>query len=209
MGAEAALVRCQLVSGTHAISTALFACLRPGDRLVAVAGRHADRPLRPGTRPGSCFVCSPCVGRPAPQVVPGTWLDFGPSKRPQCRSRLQRPSLAWGTALLCFSVMNAWSVRLCFCRPYDTLEEVIGLRGAPSHGSLAEWCVSYDELPLAAGGTIDWAALPAAITPGSFSFGLWGLQGLGVLCRIGERILRPTLQTSLRGMPAGARALWM
>lgn len=39
MGAEAALVRCQLVSGTHAIATALFACLRPGDRLLAVAGR--------------------------------------------------------------------------------------------------------------------------------------------------------------------------
>lgn len=39
MGAEAAFVRCQIVSGTHAISTALFACLRPGDRLLAVAGR--------------------------------------------------------------------------------------------------------------------------------------------------------------------------
>lgn len=39
MGAEEALVRCQLVSGTHAIATALFACLRPGDRLLAVAGR--------------------------------------------------------------------------------------------------------------------------------------------------------------------------
>ncbi len=49
MGAEAALVRCQLVSGTHAISTALFACLRPGDRLLAVAGRCAEQPLRPET----------------------------------------------------------------------------------------------------------------------------------------------------------------
>lgn len=39
MGAEAALVRCQLVSGTHAIATALFACLRPGNRLLVVAGR--------------------------------------------------------------------------------------------------------------------------------------------------------------------------
>ncbi len=39
MGTEAAIVRSQFVSGTHAISTALFACLRPGDCLVAVAGR--------------------------------------------------------------------------------------------------------------------------------------------------------------------------
>ena len=41
MGAEAALVRVQLVSGTHAIATALAAVLRPGDELLAVAGRRA------------------------------------------------------------------------------------------------------------------------------------------------------------------------
>ena len=41
MGAEAALVRTQLVSGTHAIATALMAVLRPGDELLAVAGRFA------------------------------------------------------------------------------------------------------------------------------------------------------------------------
>ena len=41
MGAEAGLVRMQLVSGTHAIATALFACLRPGDTMLAVAGRCA------------------------------------------------------------------------------------------------------------------------------------------------------------------------
>lgn len=52
-------------------------------------------------------------------------------------------------------------------RPYDTLEEVIGLRGSPGHGSLAEWGVSYAELPRpTSGGAIDWAALPTAITPG-------------------------------------------
>ena len=39
MGAEAAIVRNQFVSGTHAIATALFAVLRPGDELLAVAGR--------------------------------------------------------------------------------------------------------------------------------------------------------------------------
>ncbi|EIE20208.1 aluminum resistance [Coccomyxa subellipsoidea C-169] len=88
MGAEAAIVRIQFVSGTHAISTALFAALRPGDELLAVAGK-----------------------------------------------------------------------------PYDTLEEVIGLRGTSGHGSLREWGVAYRELPLAEGGDIDWAALASAITP--------------------------------------------
>lgn len=42
MGAEAALVRIQFVSGTHAISTALFSALRPGDELLAVAGKPYD-----------------------------------------------------------------------------------------------------------------------------------------------------------------------
>lgn len=39
MGAESAAVRVQFVSGTHAIASALFGCLRPGDELLAVAGR--------------------------------------------------------------------------------------------------------------------------------------------------------------------------
>ena len=40
MGAEAAIVRTQFVSGTHAIATALYSVLRPGDRMLAVAGRY-------------------------------------------------------------------------------------------------------------------------------------------------------------------------
>ena len=88
MGAEAAAVRVQFVSGTHAIAAALFGVLRPGDELLAVAGP-----------------------------------------------------------------------------PYDTLEEVVGLRGSPGLGSLAEWGVSYSCLPLSPGGGIDWEALPAAVGP--------------------------------------------
>ncbi|MEO0802894.1 MAG: aminotransferase class I/II-fold pyridoxal phosphate-dependent enzyme [Cyanobacteria bacterium J06642_2] len=42
MGAEAAIVRLQFVSGTHAIACALFGCLRPGDELLAVAGKPYD-----------------------------------------------------------------------------------------------------------------------------------------------------------------------
>ncbi|MFM7312409.1 MAG: methionine gamma-lyase family protein, partial [Cyanobium sp.] len=72
--AEAAAVRLQFVSGTHAIASALFGVLRPGDRLLALTGR-----------------------------------------------------------------------------PYDTLEEVIGIRGS-GQGSLAEFGITYDELPLTADG---------------------------------------------------------
>ncbi|MBD1910646.1 MULTISPECIES: methionine gamma-lyase family protein [unclassified Leptolyngbya] len=42
MGAEAAAVRVQFVSGTHAITCALFGVLRPGDELLAVAGAPYD-----------------------------------------------------------------------------------------------------------------------------------------------------------------------
>lgn len=41
-GGEDALVRSQIVSGTHAISACLFAILRPGDHLLAAAGSPYD-----------------------------------------------------------------------------------------------------------------------------------------------------------------------
>jgi cystathionine beta-lyase family protein involved in aluminum resistance len=85
MGAEAAAVRLQFVSGTHAIAAALYGVLRPGDRLLALTGR-----------------------------------------------------------------------------PYDTLEEVIGLRGS-GQGSLAEFGIRYDELPLTPAGAVDEEALAAAL----------------------------------------------
>ena len=83
--AEAAAVRLQFVSGTHAIATALFGVLRPGDRLLALTGR-----------------------------------------------------------------------------PYDTLEEVIGLRGS-GQGSLAEFGILYDELPLTGQGLVDEERLEHAL----------------------------------------------
>ncbi|MDG4656000.1 methionine gamma-lyase family protein [Ectobacillus antri] len=41
-GGEAGLVRPQIISGTHAISTALFGVLRPGDELVYITGKPYD-----------------------------------------------------------------------------------------------------------------------------------------------------------------------
>ena len=42
LGAEDALVRHNFVSGTHALTVALFGVLRPGDRMVAVTGKPYD-----------------------------------------------------------------------------------------------------------------------------------------------------------------------
>ena len=39
---EDSLVRNQFISGTHALSTALFACLRPGDSMLSITGRPYD-----------------------------------------------------------------------------------------------------------------------------------------------------------------------
>ena len=85
LGAEAAAVRLQFVSGTHAIASALFGVLRPGDRLLSITGR-----------------------------------------------------------------------------PYDTLEEVIGLRGT-GQGSLREFGIVYEELPLLSDGGIDLQSLDRAL----------------------------------------------
>uniref|UniRef100_A0A8I6XEL9 Uncharacterized protein n=1 Tax=Hordeum vulgare subsp. vulgare TaxID=112509 RepID=A0A8I6XEL9_HORVV len=88
VGAEAAIVRPQFFSGTHAIACALFALLRPGHELLAVAGP-----------------------------------------------------------------------------PYDTLEEVIGIRGSANVGSLRDFGVTYREVPLGADGGLDWDALAHAVRP--------------------------------------------
>lgn len=42
LGSEAALVRSQIVSGTHAIVASLFGVLRPGDELLSVSGAPYD-----------------------------------------------------------------------------------------------------------------------------------------------------------------------
>ena len=47
-------------------------------------------------------------------------------------------------------------------RPYDTLEEVIGIRGS-GQGSLAEFSITYDELDLLPDGGIDWDGIADAL----------------------------------------------
>ena len=82
MGAEAAIVRQQIVNGTQALTIGLFGLLRPGDIMLSVAGK-----------------------------------------------------------------------------PYDTLEEVIGLCGNPGDGSLRDFGVDYDQVDLTADGKFDFPAI--------------------------------------------------
>lgn len=85
-GAERALVRTQFVSGTHALATALFGILRPGDELVSLTGK-----------------------------------------------------------------------------PYDTMQTVIGYDN-PSPGSLKEFGILYDELPLV-DGKVDLGGISSVLKP--------------------------------------------
>ena len=84
MGAESAFVRHTIVSGTHALTIALFGILRPGDTMLSVAGK-----------------------------------------------------------------------------PYDTLEEVIGITGTEGNGSLRDFGVTYHQIDLIDGKAFDFPAIGA------------------------------------------------
>lgn len=86
MGAEDALVRPQIASGTHALALCLQGLTRPGGKMLAASGR-----------------------------------------------------------------------------PYDTLEQVIGLSGEPGTGSLRDYGIGYDEVDLTPDGKIDLPAVLAKI----------------------------------------------
>ena len=87
MGAEDALVRHNFISGTHTISNALFAVLRPNDILVSITGK-----------------------------------------------------------------------------PYDTLEEVIGIQGEAGNGSLKDFGVKYVQIDLKHDGTPDLEQIKFTLT---------------------------------------------
>ncbi|MDE5764853.1 MAG: methionine gamma-lyase family protein [Ruminococcus sp.] len=86
LGTEDALVRFNFVSGTHALSVALFGILRTGDKIVSLTGK-----------------------------------------------------------------------------PYDTLEEVIGLAGEKGNGSLMDYGIEYGQVDLLEDGTPDYAGITEAV----------------------------------------------
>jgi cystathionine beta-lyase family protein involved in aluminum resistance len=77
--------------------------------------------------------------------------------------RLQFVSGTHAIAAALFGVLRPGDRLLALTgRPYDTLEEVIGIRGG-GQGSLAEFGIHYDELDLLADGGIDWEGLDDAL----------------------------------------------
>jgi cystathionine beta-lyase family protein involved in aluminum resistance len=77
--------------------------------------------------------------------------------------RLQFVSGTHAIAAALFGVLRPGDRLLALTgRPYDTLEQVIGLRGS-GQGSLAEFGITYDELELLSDGGIDWNGLAAAL----------------------------------------------
>lgn len=93
LGAEDALVRHNFVSGTHALSTALWGVLRTGDKMVSVTGT-----------------------------------------------------------------------------PYDTLEEVIGLKGEKGNGSLFDYGINYEQIDLKADGTPDLDAISEKVKEAKLAY---------------------------------------
>ena len=80
---------------------------------------------------------------------------------------LVRPQITCGTHALALALMsNLRPGDELFSpvgKPYDTLEEVIGIRS--SKGSLAEYGISYRQVDLKADGGFDYEAIKEAITP--------------------------------------------
>ncbi len=81
---------------------------------------------------------------------------------------LVRPIIVNGTHALTLTLTGILRPgdELIYCTgaPYDTLEEVIGIRGDSGKGSLKEFGVSYKQVELAEDGTIDLDALGKAIS---------------------------------------------
>ena len=78
---------------------------------------------------------------------------------------LVRPQITCGTHALALALMSNLrpgdELLSPVGKPYDTLEEVIGIR--PSKGSLAEYGITYAQVDLLADGSFDWDGIKDAI----------------------------------------------
>ncbi|MEM6613968.1 MAG: methionine gamma-lyase family protein [Cyanobacteria bacterium P01_C01_bin.72] len=85
----------------------------------------------------------------------------------QAESAIVRVQFVSGThAIACclYGVLRPGDEMLAVAgKPYDTLEEVIGLRGQ-NQGSLKDLNIGYRQLDLTEAGTIDWQGLSTAVT---------------------------------------------
>ena len=95
---------------------------------------------------------------------------------------LVRPIIVNGTHALTLTLMGILRPgdELIYCTgaPYDTLEEVIGIRGE-GKGSLKEYGVTYKQVELTPEGNIDFDALKEAISPKTRMVSLQRATGYG------------------------------
>ena len=95
---------------------------------------------------------------------------------------LVRPQITCGTHALALALMSNLrpgdELLSPVGKPYDTLEEVIGIRGE-GKGSLKEYGVSYKQVELAEDGSIDFDALKKAIGPATRMITLQRATGYG------------------------------
>jgi cystathionine beta-lyase family protein involved in aluminum resistance len=106
-GAEAALVRPQIVSGTHAISLCLFGILKPGDRVLSVTGQPYDTLLNVIGYPTE----TPCSLKEL--GVSYSQIDLKPNNLPdyhQIKKELQKP-----TKMVLIQRSRGYSWRSSFC----------------------------------------------------------------------------------------------
>jgi cystathionine beta-lyase family protein involved in aluminum resistance len=93
---------------------------------------------------------------------------------------LVRPHIISGThaiAICLFGLLRPGDELLYITgRPYDTLEEVVGVRGE-GQGSLKDYGIGYRYVPLTPEGEVDFAAVAEAITPNTKVIGIQRSRG--------------------------------
>ncbi|WP_413789085.1 aminotransferase class I/II-fold pyridoxal phosphate-dependent enzyme [Bacillus kandeliae] len=98
-------------------------------------------------------------------------------------SALVRPQIISGThaiSIALFGVLRPGDELLYITgNPYDTLEEIVGIRGN-GNGSLKEFGISYKSVPLLDNGYPDYSAIKAAIQPNTKMIGIQRSKGYAV-----------------------------
>ncbi|HUM56907.1 MAG TPA: methionine gamma-lyase family protein, partial [Bacillota bacterium] len=100
---------------------------------------------------------------PGREALEKVWADVFSAE-----AALVRPIIVNGTHALSLTLSGILRPgdELIYCtgRPYDTLEETIGIRGS-GKGSLKDFGIIYKQVELAEDGSLDFDALKKAITP--------------------------------------------
>jgi len=93
---------------------------------------------------------------------------------------LVRPQIISGThaiSIALFGILRPGDELLYITgKPYDTLEEIVGIRGS-GNGSLKEFGISYDSVDLTGDGQINWQAVEKAIKPNTKMIGIQRSKG--------------------------------